>query len=66
MAIAKDKFWIFGVRPHQDDGWIGTNRDKRRHYQLRTSRITPKQNFLIFFRKNFPFWGRSPKGEFFQ
>ena len=43
MAIAKDKFWIFGVRAHQDDGWIGTNYAQRRHYQLRTSRITPTE-----------------------
>lgn len=41
MAVARDKFWIFGVRAHQDDGWLGTNWESRREYQLRASRITP-------------------------
>ena len=42
MAIARDKFWIFGVRAHQDDIWLGRGnykegRDRRR------SRITPAE-----------------------
>ncbi|MBQ3114604.1 MAG: hypothetical protein IJC06_00555 [Clostridia bacterium] len=43
MAIARDKFWIFGVRAHQDDGRIGVNRHERKHYQLFRSRITPTE-----------------------
>ena len=53
MAIARDKFWIFGVRAHQDDGWIGTNYAQRRHYQLRTSRITPTEAAHMLARGEF-------------
>lgn len=40
MAIARDKFWIFGVRAHQDDIWLGKN-DAGRNYKR--SRITPAE-----------------------
>ena len=37
MAIARDKFWIFGVRAHQDDIYLG-------RYKADTwSRITPAE-----------------------
>ena len=39
MAIARDKFWIFGVRPHQDDIFLG------RKYMW--SRITPGEAALM-------------------
>lgn len=42
MAVARDKFWIFGVRPHQDDRFfsgISTGRD--------WSRITPGEAALM-------------------
>ena len=41
MALAKDKFWLFGVRPHQDDCWLLRSQNTRppRH----RSRITPAE-----------------------
>jgi len=41
MATARDKFWIFGVRPHQDDKDLGRNLTPALRY--RTSRITPAE-----------------------
>ena len=44
MAIARDKFWIFGVRPHQDDIWLGKSTENRNY---RWSRITPGEAALM-------------------
>ena len=44
MAIARDKFWIFGVRAHQDDIWLGKGKENR-WYQR--SRITPAEAALM-------------------
>ncbi len=44
MTIARDKFWIFGVRAHQDDIWLG-KRDEDRAYKR--SRITPAEAALM-------------------
>ena len=44
MAIARDKFWIFGVRAHQDDIWLGKEKENR-WYQR--SRITPAEAALM-------------------
>lgn len=46
MAIARDKFWLFGVRPHQDDvllGWA-KGKGKRKHMW---SRITPAEGAFM-------------------
>lgn len=45
MAIAKDKFWIFGVRPHQDDMWLGPRwkADGSFTRKYNWSRITPAE-----------------------
>jgi hypothetical protein len=40
MAVARDKFWMFGVRPHQDDYLLGKHNDNRRYAW---SRITPAE-----------------------
>lgn len=45
MAIARDKFWIFGVRPHQDDKDLGRNMTPALNY--RASRITPGEAALM-------------------
>lgn len=47
MAIARDKFWLFGVRAHQDDCWFGpcTKKETRRKFQY--SRITPAEGAFI-------------------
>ena len=42
MAIARDKFWMFGVRPHQDDVYLG----KSGGHRVR-SRITPAEAALM-------------------
>ena len=44
MAVARDKFWMFGVRPHQDDRYIGFYREGRRFLE---SRITPAEAALM-------------------
>ena len=44
MAIARDKFWIFGVRAHQDDIWLGKSREQRNYPR---SRITPAEAALM-------------------
>lgn len=44
MAVARDKFWMFGVRPHQDDKHIGHNNEGRRFLE---SRITPAEAALM-------------------
>ena len=47
MAIARDKFWMFGVKPHQDDRWLmpGTTGTKTLHFY--DSRITPAEGAYI-------------------
>jgi len=44
MAVARDKFWIFGVRAHQDDIMLGKSMEKRNY---RWSRITPGEAALM-------------------
>ena len=47
MAIARDKFWMFGVRPHQDDMFLlspDRNPDFTHHYNSRT---TPAEGAYI-------------------
>lgn len=44
MAIVRDKLWMFGVRPHQDDIWLGKVREERTRYR---SRITPGEAALM-------------------
>lgn len=46
MAIARDKFWFFGVRPHQDDKDLGRNMDPTQLY-YRSSRITPAEGAFM-------------------
>ena len=46
MAIARDKFWMFGVRPHQDDIWLKPPSGEKASYRYR-SRITPAEGALI-------------------
>lgn len=43
MAIARDKFWIFGVRPHQDDYYFGRGRMRK----IQWSRITPAEGAMM-------------------
>lgn len=46
MAIARDKFWLFGVRAHQDDVWLGpAGPDSNRKFFY--SRITPAEGAFI-------------------
>ncbi len=48
MAIARDKFWIFGVRPHQDDVWLSeVVMGQNRHSRFKRSRITPAEAALM-------------------
>ena len=44
MAIARDKFWLFGVRAHQDDVWMRRSREKFKRYH---SRITPAEGAML-------------------
>ena len=44
MAIARDKFWMFGVRAHQDDIWLGKAYENREHVR---SRITPAEGAFL-------------------
>jgi len=44
MAYARDKFWIFGVRPHQDDIYLGKSHALRNYCW---SRITPGEAALM-------------------
>lgn len=46
MAVARDKFWMFGVRPHQDDIWLKPPSGEKVPYRFR-SRITPAEGALI-------------------
>ena len=47
MAIARDKFWMFGVKPHQDDIWLmpGKPGVKTAHFYF--SRITPAEGAFM-------------------
>lgn len=44
MAIARDKFWMFGVRAHQDDIWLGKKGEDRNYAW---SRITPAEGAMM-------------------
>ena len=44
MAHARDKFWMFGVRAHQDDPWLGRGFENRR---CTKSRITPAEGAFM-------------------
>lgn len=44
MAQARDKFWMFGVRAHQDDPWLGRGLDNRNYTK---SRITPAEGAFM-------------------
>ena len=44
MALARDKFWLFGVRPHQDDIWLG-HQEKPPYNKW--SRITPAEGAFM-------------------
>lgn len=51
MALAKDKFWMFGVRPHQDDVWLKPPTMAASSYRYR-SRITPAEGAQILHAQN--------------
>jgi hypothetical protein len=44
MTTARDKFWMFGVRAHQDDIWLGKRRENRDRVR---SRITPAEGAFM-------------------
>jgi len=46
MAIARDKFWMFGVKAHQDDMWLKPSGEEKVDYYFR-SRITPAEGAMI-------------------
>lgn len=46
MAIARDKFWMFGVKAHQDDIWLKPPVGENTPYRYR-SRITPAEGAMI-------------------
>lgn len=47
MAIARDKFWLFGVRPHQDDIWFGSRHKPNAGRKFSYSRITPAEGAFM-------------------
>ncbi len=51
MAYAKEKFWIFGVRPHQDDIWLKPESGRKVPYTYR-SRITPAEGAAMLCAEN--------------
>lgn len=51
MAFAKDKFWMFGVRPHQDDIWLRPGDGSKAEYRYR-SRITPTEGAAMLHTPN--------------
>lgn len=51
MAYARDKFWMFGVRPHQDDIWLKPAEIIPTTYRYR-SRITPAEAAMILNAQN--------------
>lgn len=46
MATVRDKLWMFGVRPHQDDIWLKPTDNARVPYRQR-SRITPAEGAML-------------------
>ena len=44
MATVRDKLWMFGVRPHQDDIWFNGSRKNRLYSR---SRITPAEGAFM-------------------
>ena len=51
MAYAKEKFWMFGVRPHQDDIWLKPAEGQKVSYTYR-SRITPAEGAAMLHAEN--------------
>ena len=51
MAFARDKFWMFGVRPHQDDIWLKPADNRSVPYRQR-SRITPAEGAMLLDAQN--------------
>ncbi len=51
MAYARDKFWMFGVRPHQDDIWLKPSESCPAPYRFR-SRITPCEGAMMLNAQN--------------
>lgn len=51
MAYARDKFWMFGVRPHQDDVWLKDAKSVPTPYRFR-SRITPAEGAMMLNAQN--------------
>ncbi len=47
MAIARDKFWMFGVRAHQDDIWLRPGHHGAGATHFYRSRITPAEGAMI-------------------
>lgn len=47
MTIAKDKFWLFGVRAHQDDVWLGSRHKADAKRRFSYSRITPAEGAFM-------------------
>ena len=47
MAIARDKFWLFGVRPHQDDIFFGPRWTEKAGRKYNWSRITPAEGAFM-------------------
>ena len=44
MATVRDRLWMFGVRPHQDDVWFNQPRKDRLYSR---SRITPAEGAFM-------------------
>ena len=51
MAYVRDKFWIFGVRAHQDDIWLKPPPGIKVPYKFR-SRITPSEAAFMLHARN--------------
>ncbi len=47
MAVARDKFWLFGVRAHQDDIWLGSRHKPNAGRKFSYSRITPAEGAFM-------------------
>lgn len=45
MAVARDKFWVFTLRAHEDDQYLGANEFVDRNYTW--SRITPAESAFM-------------------
>lgn len=46
MATVREKLWLFGVRPHQDDIWFNPPSNNKDRWYLR-SRITPAEGAFM-------------------